>query len=276
MKIKHIAAIALTIVFIAGWPLGAFASDKGIKQGLKGSEVSCTVQEIYDFSAPDDAQITYPKTSVFLGDFKVGNILLKSNETLRLNLNVGMMSKTDDQDAVLTYDVIFNAPGEIDRTKAGFAYGIAVSLDSDEFRSADPGNYRAPLKFQVISNNSGEIVWEQTVNISVIKLSEQEGQQQNGSNKNERNIDVSNRNVTAASVQQTQPQLDKADTVASDMDSGESDQQQNDLFFIPDNEVPTGQSISDASLKWLAIFSGAVVLIILLYFLMRRRIKDKT
>lgn len=278
MKIKQIAAIALSIILIAGCPFSAFALDNGIEQGLEGSEITCTVQEIYDFSVPDDAEITFPKTSEYLGDFVVGNILLKSNETLRLNLNIGMLSKTDDNNSVITYDVIFNAPGEIDKTKIGSAYGIGVSIDPDEFEDADPGTYRAPLNFQVVSNISGEVVWEQNVYLEAVKNS---SGQQHQSNDNEDNDEEESIGDTSDSIadadKEAQDQSVESETnkpvPATIDDESEGDSVDNGAAIgFTDEETPLGNSgASNKLLLWVLIACGGVTLIVLLFLFIRSR-----
>lgn len=274
MKNRQVAVIAVLIIFIAGWPFGALALDDSAKQGLEGSDVICIVEEIYDFSVPDNAEITFPNTSEYLGDFVIGNILLKSNETLRLNINIGMLSKTDDNNSVITYDVIFNAPGEIDKTKIGSAYSIGVLINSKEFKNADAGTYRAPLRFQVVSNSSNEVVWEQTVLISAIKPIEQEQQQNSNNNETDTISTNEDHNDTAVVEEKSEISLGEEDTATHEEDG---DTEQDGLFLITDNDVPTGQfSINDSTLLWIAIACGAVILFILIYFFISRRAKDNS
>lgn len=276
MKFKHMAAIALLIIFIAGWPFGAFALDDGIEQALEGSEVTCIVQEIYDFSVPDDAEITFPNTSEYLGDFVVGNILLKSNETLRLNLNIGMLSKTDDDNSVITYDVIFNAPGEIDKTKIGSAYGIGVSIDADEFKGADPGTYRAPLKFQIVSNTSSEVVWEQTVYLEAVKNNLDQGNQhQNSSNTG---FDDEDMNTGETSNNSTEANTDEQDTenYSEEPVPATVDEEVNEDVSVQegftDETTPLGKSEGIFKLPlWVIIGCGGIIIVILLYFFIKSR-----
>lgn len=269
MRIKHIAAIALSIIFIAGWPFGTLALDDGIEQGLEGSDVTCTVQEIYDFSVPDDAEITFPNTSEYLGDFVVGNILLKSNETLRLNLSIGMLSKTDDNNTVITYDVIFNAPGEIDKTKIGFAYGIGVSIDSEEFEDADPGTYRAPLKFQVVSSTTGEMVWEKTVYLEAVKNSS--GQQQHSDDNDYNDEDENNGNTSDSSanaddeLEEQSLELQTNEPLPATIDD-ESDSVDNGapIGFTDEGTPLCNSGEKNNLLLWVILACGGVVFIVLL------------
>lgn len=278
MRIKLIAAIALSIIFIAGWPFGVLALNDSAEQRLEGSDVTCIVEEIYDFSVPDDAEITFPNTSEYLGDFVVGNILLKSNETLKLNLNIGMLSKTDDNNSVISYDVIFNAPGTIDRTKIGSAYGIGVSIDSKEFRDAAQGTYRAPLKFQVVSNTSSRIVWEQTVYLEAVKNNA--GQQNNNNGNNDNNVDESNDSNSDGSddadigSQDQSVDLQTNDPIPATIDEEfEDDSIDNGLSIgLTDEGTPLGNSgLMSRLLLWVLIACGGVVFIVLLLLLINRK-----
>lgn len=276
MRIKQIAAIALSIIFIAGWPFGALALSDGIEQGLEGSEITCTVQEIYDFSVPDDAEITFPKTSEYLGDFVIGNILLKSNETLRLNLNIGMLTKTDENNTVITYDVIFNAPGEIDKTKIGYAYGIGVSIDPNEFIDAEPGTYRAPLKFQVVSNTSGEVVWEQTVNLEAVKNSS--GQQQhsydNDYNDEEERIGDTANDSTEANADEQDIENYSEEPVPATIDEEVNEDITNSSVQegFTDETTPLAKPEGNFKLPfWVIIGCGGIIIVILLYFFIKSR-----
>lgn len=275
MKIKHIAAIALSIILIAGWPFGALALNDGVEQELDGSEVTCIVQEIYDFSVPDDTEITFPNTSEYLGDFVVGDILLKSNETLRLNLNIGMLSKTDDNNSIITYDVIFNAPGEIDKTKIGSAYGIGVSINSDDFKEADPGTYRAPLKFQVVSNTSGVVVWEQTVNLEAVKNSSVQQNHNAYNNHNDEDESIADNEVDA-DIEPEEQSMESGNNNAVPATIGNESEEDNvdngPAIGFTDEETPLGNSgEKNKLLLWVIIACGGVALIALFLLFIRNR-----
>lgn len=267
MKIKHIAALVTTIIFIAGWPLGSLASDS---VNLGGSEVSCTVQEKYEFSIPEAAEISYPQTSVFVGEFVVGDILLKTGETLSVNLSLGLMKKIDNQDELLTYNVIFSDPGEIDRSKMGCAYGLALSIDSAQFDAASFGTYSAPL-FRVVSNTTGEVVWEQTIYLEAIKHNTNEGNQnQNVNNTTTLDEDEKTNNDSdddeANLVADTQPDISipaTADEEANSVDGLKED--------INEERTPLAQPDQKAMIYWIIIACGVIIVFCFLYLLIRYR-----
>ena len=80
MKIKYIAAVILTILFIAGRPVNSLADEGAYETILGDADVICTVQEKYDFTVPDDAVLNYPQTSMYLGEFVIGDILLRAEK----------------------------------------------------------------------------------------------------------------------------------------------------------------------------------------------------
>ncbi len=272
LKTKHLAFLIL-IFIIVGCP---FSVQAFYPAGLNGAEVICTVHEKYEFTVPEDAILTYPETSMHLGEFVIGDILLKSGETLSVTLTMGQMTADYNDDKVLNYNIAFSAPSEIDAAKIGLGYDISLSIDSHEFEDLRPGTYTAPLLFQVSSNTTKQVVWEQTINISAYKPTNQSENQNNPDDDyNISEIDEvkDGQDDNAKDVYQILPQASDSGIALSD---GIELVEEPDMFEIADNEVPMGSpSIRGNLLKLILIVCSSVVILIVTYLLISSKTKRK-
>lgn len=267
MRLRHVTALIITVVVLAGFPFSAYASGYVDKAGVNGSNVSAIVLSDYEFSVPEDAVVTYPSTYKHLGKFVIGDILLRSGETLRVNLVLGSMAKTNGSSRVLAYDVLFESPAQIDGSMVGFEYDVAVNVNSDDFEEARAGTYTAPLLFQVISNESQEVVWEQTVFIDAEKPSEQGGQQTVKDNDED---DQQNNDAGATRADEDDAQADDDDAQADE----QSDNAETEDISLSDEGAAWAGGQWFAAWWWIFAIGATIALLLILLLIFGRRKKD--
>lgn len=268
MKIKYAAVLLITAIFIAVWPLEALASEVETSKPIFDSTVKCVVPSIYDFSILEAVEINYPNTSSTIGEFIVGDLLLKSGETLSVQLSLGKMSNNNGD--MLIYNVVSAVPEKIDSSQSGLAYDIALSIDSDEFRDANPGTYNAPLLFQVFSSIYDEAVWNQIVYIKAIK---NDTGQSNPSNSAYTVLDVKE-NIIEAEKSDEQyiesKRIEPAIIAIEDENNASSEE------IIIDEKVPLGPTnLADTKPHWIFVMCCGIVLFILSCFFIIRHENDK-
>ena len=274
MRIKKIVCFVIMLMIFAGWPLTSLALGDG-NAAVSSSNVSCTVPETYDFTVPDDAVLQYPQTQLYLGEFSVGDILLKSGEKLNIFVTAGQLKKPGSADVVIPYNIIFNAPSDFDSSAAGTSYGIAVAIDEDVFGAAESGTYRGSLLFQVVSNIGGEVVWEKDVVITALRRRGTNTNQQNENTETENN---SIQNDNADEIPQNEefeeesvPQAGGASNEPDkEDDSSDKAEQQADQ-----SELPKNTNGYDSYIIWILAACTVLGIIILVFLLIMKRKKKE-
>ena len=160
MKNKRcMIALMAALIILMAQPVCSFAA---LSDGasLVDTDVSCTVEPVFEFSLPPDATIRYPNTSVLAGQFGIGDLLLRNGEQLSVELTTGRMAARTNAGDVLPYAVTFNPPAAVDENQIGQSYGVAVTIDADAFDDARRSVYDAALLFRVRSLLTGEVIWQ--------------------------------------------------------------------------------------------------------------------
>ena len=273
MRIKNIVCFIIVVLIFTGCPLTSLALGDG-DIAVSSSNVSCTVQETYDFTVPDDAFIQYPQTQVYLGEFTVGDILLKSGEKLNIMLTAGQLTKWGNNNSAIPYNVIFNAPSNFDRAAAGTSYGIAVEIDKDSFNDAESGTYSGSLLFQVVSSFGEEIVWEKDVVITALR---RRGNNTNQQNENPESEDNSIQYGNGDEISQNEEFADESMPQAGTDD--EADKNDNYQSGAEQQEDKSDLSINtegyDLYIIWILAACTVLAVIILIFVFHRSKKRNR-
>ena len=173
MKAKRrIFSILSALVILASFPLVSTAATP--QPGLSDTEVTCTVDSRFEFTLPPDATVTYPNTTVLVGQFTINNIFIESNERLAIELVPGVM-RARGTGTVLPYTVTFNPPATVDAANIGDAYDVVVTVDAAAFAATRRPFHDADLVFRVRSLLTGDIVWQGTTTVTARKTPPNQG-----------------------------------------------------------------------------------------------------
>ncbi|NLT98035.1 MAG: hypothetical protein GXW96_07810 [Christensenellaceae bacterium] len=268
-RAKHkrwIYAILAALVVLMAQPLMAAAEGPGSKD----TDVSAVVYPFYEFTLPPSATVTYPNTTVLVGQFGVNDLLLLEKETLAIELVRGVMRARGYAREVLAYDVTFEPPYLVDASHIGQSYDVSVAIDRDAFDGATRAFYDATLEFRVRSMLTGEVVWRGTTTVTAFKA---QGDGQEGDEGGVVPPDTGDGGVVPPDTgDDTMPEepVPQASPGTGQPEGGQPG------VVIPAEEIPAAQPAwSGLWWWWIPVTALAALLLILLLVLWRRRRREE-
>ncbi len=264
MKINRwIFAVLAALIVLTVLPLAAAAASG--QPGLVGMDVTCTVEPVFEFTLPPDATIRYPNTSVLVGQFSVGDLLLREGEQLSVELTPGTMAARSNTGVVLPYTVSFSPPAAVDENHIGRSYGVVVTLDPDVFDAATRTLYDADLLFQVRSGLTGEVIWQGITTVTARKAQpgggggDDDGDGDGDNGNGEAVPDTGDNTIPGEEVPQANPNTDG--------NAGQPDES------ISGEETPQAQPVPAFWWWWIPVaVLGALLLLLLLWLLLWRNV----